>query len=186
MNVYYTVNRVRSGKATKPSKADITAVRFAHVDVDPPKGRASFTEEEKHALEARLLGTDPCSIIWSGNGVQALWRLDEGVSVDHIEQINKGLIEALGGDVGTHNVDRLLRVPGLVNWPDERKRSLGRAPTLARIRYMDESTVHAFEQMLADYPVQRTERPTQHLCSDSPMSDVKWLNADDLRLDDGD
>lgn len=183
MNVYYTVNRVRSGVATKPSKGDIIAVRFAHVDVDPPKGSASFTEEGKRAVEALLLDADPSTIIWSGNGAQALWRLGDGVDIGDVEKINRGLVDALGGDRGTHDASRLLRVPGLINWPDDKKRKIGRVPVLARIRYTDVGVVHDHRQMLAAYEP-RPDRSAQRSCAEMPLGDVTLLTADDLGLPD--
>jgi hypothetical protein len=80
LNVYYTINRVRDGLHGKPSKSDIVGVRFAHVDVDPPKGATTFTEEERAAVHARLLAASPGVLVWSGNGFQGLWRLAEGVA----------------------------------------------------------------------------------------------------------
>lgn len=185
MNLYYTPNRVRSGVAKKPLKADISTIRVAHLDVDPPKGRASFTEDEKRAVEERLLDANPTAIICSGNGLQALWRLGEGVSNDEVEQINKGLIAAMGGDLGTHNADRLLRVPGTINYPDQKKRSLGRVPVLAHIRYIDEGVVHDHRQMLVDYPVNehRPNGSTQRPFAEMPLG-ATLLKANDLGLPD--
>lgn len=77
-----------------------TVVRFAHIDIDPPKEGASFTEGEREDAYSRLLAAKPSTINWSGNGWQGLWRLGEGVSKEEVEQINKGLIEKLGGDKG--------------------------------------------------------------------------------------
>lgn len=82
-NVYYTVNRVRSGLNAKPAKGDIAEVRFAHVDVDPPKGKA-FSYEAREAAYKLLLAASPSVIIWSGNGWQALWRLGKDVSTDEV------------------------------------------------------------------------------------------------------
>lgn len=128
-NIHYTVNAVRAGVCSKPSNADIIRPRFAHVDIDPPKG-TMYTDDQQNELLARLWDASPSTITWSGNGVQALWRLEDGVTAEEVEQINRGLIDALGGDKGTHDLSRLLRVPGTVNWPDERKR--GSAVSLRR------------------------------------------------------
>src|SRR5690606_30133952 len=43
-NVYWTVNRARSGQDKKPRKADIESARWCHVDIDPP-----FEPEAKRA-----------------------------------------------------------------------------------------------------------------------------------------
>lgn len=150
--VYYSVNRVRSGLHKKPSKPDFVGVRYAHVDVDPPKGHASFTPEGRHAVEQQLVDAEPCTIVCSGNGYQALWRLEDGVSFEDVEEVNKGLIEALSGDKGTYDVARLLRVPGLVNWPDARKRELGRVPALSRIQYGDDGSVADLVELQHRFP----------------------------------
>ena len=150
-NIHYTVNAVRAGVCSKPSKADIIRPRFAHVDIDPPKGTMN-TDEQRDEVFARLFDASPSTIIWSGNGVQALWRLEDGVTAEEVEQINRGLIDALGGDTGTHDVSRLLRVPGTVNWPDERKRALGRVPTASCIKKTDDGTVCDVQMLIDRYP----------------------------------
>lgn len=184
MNVYFAVNRIRDGLHDRAKKEDVTAVRFAHVDIDPPKGHASFTEEEKEAAYARLLAAKPSTINWSGNGWQGLWRLGEGVGEDEVEQINKGLIEKLGGDKGTHDASRLLRVPGLVNYPDAKKRKLGRVPRLSGITVEDDGVVHDHRQMLADFPppAQALKTQDRQSCDLLDLSDQPLLTADDIRL----
>lgn len=167
----------------RAKKEDVTAIRFAHVDIDPPKGRL-FTDEEKEAAYTRLLAAKPSTINWSGNGWQGLWRLGEGVSEEEVEQINKGLIEHLGGDKGTHDASRLLRVPGLVNYPDAKKRQQGRVPRLAVITVEDDGVVHDHRQMLADFPppAQTPKTLDRPSCDVLDLSDQPLLTADDLSL----
>ena len=181
LNVYFAVNRIRDGLNKRAEKADITAVRFAHVDIDPPKGAAAFTAEEKEDAYALLMAAKPRVVVWSGNGWQGLWGLDEGVSNEKVEQINRGLIEALGGDTGTHDASRLLRVPGLINWPSERKRSIGRMPMASGIVVADDGTVSCAARMLADYPVTQKAEKAQPR-GDVALGDIKLLTADDLAL----
>lgn len=150
-NIHYTVNAVRAGVCSKPSNADIIRPRFAHVDIDPPKG-TMYTDDQQNELFARLWDASPSTITWSGNGVQALWRLEDGVTAEEVEQINRGLIDALGGDKGTHDLSRLLRVPGTVNWPDERKRALGRVPMASCIKKTDDGTVCDVQMLIDRYP----------------------------------
>lgn len=180
-NVYYTVNRVRPGVNKKPEKTDITAVRFAHVDIDPPKGCASFTPEEKEDAYGRLMAAKPSAVIWSGNGWQGLWRLVDRLGIDEVERINRGLIEALGGDTGTHDASRLLRVPGLVNWPNEHKRGLGRVPVASAIIVADHGSVSCAARLRADYPVTPKAEKTQPRW-DVVLGDIKPLTADDISL----
>lgn len=182
-NVYFTVNRVRAGVNTKPRKDDIVGVRFAHVDVDPPKGTASFTVEEREAAYERLVAASPTTIIWSGNGWQALWRLEPGSSAEDVETINRGLIAALGGDVGTHDASRLLRVPGLINWPDERKRGLGRQPEASSIVIGDEGVIADAAELLARYPASRAvDVKKRQSRSGVDLGNMTPISADDLGL----
>ena len=77
-NLYYTGNPCGSPKK-KPEKADITAAVFHHSDNDPDKAKG----ETPAAAKARILAAyeahdpPPSIIIDSGNGLQALWLLEE-------------------------------------------------------------------------------------------------------------
>lgn len=182
-NVYFTVNLVRDGVNSKPSKADIEGIRFAHIDIDPPKGVASFTPLERAAAYERLKAASPSIIIWSGNGWQGFWRVDDGVSIDKVERINRGLIQALGGDKGTHDASRLLRVPGLTNWPNEDKRGIGRVPALSRIAVEDLGTVSDVQMLLDRYPALPPPDKTKAQPRDAvALRDVELMTADDLWL----
>lgn len=132
LNIYWSVNEVRSGLHKKPTKADIIAARFAHVDIDPPKDGRSFDK----AAELALLDAMPCPpsfVIDSGGGIQAFWRL--GFRHDKLSQVeiaNQQIRDICGGD-NCQNIDRVMRVPGTINWPDVRKRERGRVPVLSTI-----------------------------------------------------
>lgn len=131
-NAYWTVNCVRPGLNAKPSKADIVAARFLHVDIDPPKGGGTL---DKATALARLNAYEhdpPSLVIDSGNGLQAFWRLAPGCDLALVELANMALRDALGGDA-CHNIDRLMRVPGTVNWPNAKKAAAGRVPVLATV-----------------------------------------------------
>ena len=109
-NIYFSVNSVREAVNKKPSKSDITAVRFAHIDIDPPKNGSIF-DKEGILVKLRNAPIPPTMINWSGNGIQAFWRVTH-ISKEQVETINRALVSYFEGDVGTHNVDRLMRVPG--------------------------------------------------------------------------
>lgn len=190
LNVHYSVNLVCSGLDKKPSKPDFIGVRYAHVDIDPPKGHGSFTPSGQHTVEQQLLDAEACTIVWSGNGYQALWRLNGGVSFEQVENVNKGLIEAMNGDKGTHDVSRLLRVPGLVNWPDVKKRELGRVPVLSRIRYGDDGSVADLAELQRRFPapVKPTKPTTPNELREVDtftLGDWEPLSTDDLGLPEG-
>jgi hypothetical protein len=130
-NIYYHVSRTRAGVDKKAYKADLVGIRFAHCDIDPPKDGSSWEPDEALA-SLKNAPVAPSVIVWSGNGWQALWPVADA-TMDRVEEVNCGLIAAFQGDKGTHNADRILRVPGTVNWPNEKKRALGRVATMARI-----------------------------------------------------
>lgn len=58
----------------------------------------------------------PSLVIDSGNGYHGYWLLKEPTAeLARVEAINVGIAKALGGD-HTHDVSRILRVPGTSNW----------------------------------------------------------------------
>lgn len=185
LNVYFAVNLIRAGLNKRASKADVTAVRFLHLDIDPPKGSAAFTHHEREAAYERLIAATPSVIIWSGNGWQALWRVDQGVSIAQAEEINRRLIAGLGGDDGTQDASRLLRVPGLINYPNQQKQRLGRVPALASIEAEDDGSVHSVADLMAAFPSVPEEAREGR--ADFELGEWAIVSADSLGLasDDG-
>lgn len=180
LNVYFAVNRIRDGLNKRANKNDISAVRFVHVDIDPPKGALSFTAGQKAAAYDRLVAAVPSVVIWSGNGWQALWRVDDSLSIANAEEINRRLIAVLGGDEGTQDASRLLRVPGLINYPNQKKQSVGRIPALASIKAGDDGSVHSGADMMAALPaVPEKERNTR---VDVALGEWAMVSADSLGL----
>lgn len=140
-NIHFTVNRVRPGVNRKPTKTDITNARFAHADVDPMKDGTPWDKEAVvKMLESASIA--PSTIINSGNGLQGLWRLRGEQNVQDVETANLSLIHSFNGDLGTQNIDRLLRVPGTVNWPNKRKKEQGRVPVMATTIEHDNGKTH--------------------------------------------
>ncbi|WP_299939226.1 phage/plasmid primase, P4 family [uncultured Nitratireductor sp.] len=168
-NVHYVVNRGPVGVHKKPKNEHITAARFAHVDIDP-----AGPEWDKAAaiadLEARA---NPSVIVDSGNGLQALWRLPEdSADIEAVRRANRGLICGLAGDCGTHDESRILRVPGTVNWPDARKRAIGRVPTLAKCVQPDNGQRFPLATIHEYFPV-----PQAKELSETPGAPVEWIDA---------
>ncbi|MCK1684665.1 virulence-associated E family protein [Bradyrhizobium sp. 145] len=162
-NLYYTLNRPRPGASPnkKPEKEDFVGgeVIALHVDVDP---RAKETQEE---AKARLLDwiahrwpeelPKPTFVIYSGAGIQIIWMLDEAVPLnsleeaEDIERYNKWILSLCDGDQNCFNIDRILRVPGFLNIPDERKIAKGRVPNDAEVLAFNPREIHplsAFKQ----------------------------------------
>ncbi len=120
---------------------------------------AQAVESELASLRRRIEGLScppPTMLIFSGGGFQALWKLRTPVifqetektldpktrktryrkaEVDaitsEVETVNKALAQVLGADVGCSDVSRLLRVPGTINYPNAKKRTVGRVPVMA-------------------------------------------------------
>jgi hypothetical protein len=132
--VYWTVNTVGAGLNKKPEKADITSARFVHLDIDPPKDGRPF---ERQAILEQLRPLEPSFVIDSGGGLQAFWRLHgECQDLAAIEGLNLQVRELFRADA-CHNIDRLMRVPATINWPDKRKKARGRVPAMAGVLLAD-------------------------------------------------
>lgn len=149
-NVYYQLNRPLTDLAKKADRTDIQGVYYLHVDVDPRVGEDLASEQVriKALLESPPGGVPrPSAVVYSGGGYNALWRLEEHIPIDgnldaaeDAKRYNLQLEVLLGGD-NCHNIDRILRLPGTVNYPDERKRRKGRTAYLAELEWFDEGTV---------------------------------------------
>ncbi|MGO7165048.1 hypothetical protein ACCS78_39140 [Rhizobium johnstonii] len=95
-NVYYSAPMVRPELNKKASKNDTVRIRFAHVDIDPPKDNPAW---DKQAALADLIARGaPSVIISSGSGWQALWWLTESTDIATIEQINRGISDRFDAD----------------------------------------------------------------------------------------
>lgn len=156
-NLYFSVNDLAPDTASKASKEEVTRIRGLHVDVDPRPPADGWpkdpTPEQMAALAvhfdserariwammedwerngAKLPFPRPTAIVDSGGGFQCFWRLAEEVAPEVAEAVNMVIAEAMGGDA-THDVSRIMRLPGTVNWPNAKKRRAGRVPRLARV-----------------------------------------------------
>jgi hypothetical protein len=140
-NVYFEVNETPAGCTKKPTKELMQAALCRHADIDPDDASYPYQEERDrlHRL-ADFLGADPLMpptvILDSGNGIQPLWVVTREAltpeTVERIEAENRS-IEAAVGAAGTHNIDRLLRLPGTLNFPNATKKAHGRAVSRARL-----------------------------------------------------
>ncbi|WP_439524135.1 hypothetical protein, partial [Marivita sp.] len=119
-------------------KENLSAVRFLHVDLDfkdypgDEKEKVDFVINILHEKKTRPKGIPLPTAIWlTGGGCQAVWKLDEPLEIEKAEELNKALLFVLQGGPGTHNADRLLRLPWTINWLNDKKRADGRKPALA-------------------------------------------------------
>lgn len=135
-NLYFTVNETAEPVRKKPGKADMAAATGLHVDVDPRPGEELEAERERALRLLRAYNPAPTAIVDSGGGYQAFWKAEEPVSLEGdptpIERRNLRIEADLQADA-CHNLDRLMRLPGTVNWPSEKKRKKGRVARLASV-----------------------------------------------------
>jgi len=143
LNVYFSVNPPSRDMAKKALRTDIARMSFLHVDLDPRTGE-DFEAERKRLMG--LLTTNlpegvpaPSAIVDSGGGFWGFWRLDEPFEIEGDEaryeeaKLYNLQLELLFGADSCHNVDRIARLPGTVNWPDKRKLKKGRTAALSTI-----------------------------------------------------
>lgn len=122
-NLYYQANPTRE-VVKKATRADILGAEYAHVDVDRDSvtGKLLTDPEAMDAAYRQFATTQivpkPTFVVGTGNGLQALWRIDWGnepPTLDRLEGINRALIDIFGGDKGTWSAAQLLRLPYTVN-----------------------------------------------------------------------
>lgn len=181
-NIYWSVNRVRDGLNKKASKADMVAARFAHVDIDPPRGGTALDKVE--ALK-RLAGgpCPPSFVLDSGNGVQAFWRLNaETDDLTGVEAVNVAIALCHAGDK-CHNVDRVLRVPGTINYPTAKKVAEGRNPAPSHLMTSEEGRSRPLAVLAAHFlSTARQERDIGYSGVAPDAEDIVFVSADDLGL----
>ena len=143
-NLYFCVNPLTRAMDKKPARTDIAALCWLHCDLDP---RAGEDLDEERAAIRDLLGAnrpedipEPTVVIFSGGGFQAFWKLAEPVEIGgDLDKAEAAKLWSLGlerkfGDRadGTHNIDRIMRLPGSLNLPNATKRRKGRTVTRSR------------------------------------------------------
>lgn len=166
-NLYFSVNPVhtrvdQNGRQLKSERTDVERVAALHVDVDVRVG------ESQEDGTARILNTfdhyktPPSLIVSSGGGAQAFWLLDDPIHIggdlaraEEAKLYNVQIERDLQGD-HCHNIDRIMRLPGTINVPDERKRRKGRLPALARVLKFDESIVYPLDAFVKAQPEQES------------------------------
>lgn len=133
-NLYYSINQPGWALDKKAEKRDIRTVRALHVDIDPDKKSEETPEQcKERALKAlKAFDPPPSVLVDSGNGIQAMWLLEEPITLDgtdegwrKAESYNLALSKAFGAD-HCWNIDRIFRLPGTTNIPNAKKKAKGR------------------------------------------------------------
>jgi hypothetical protein len=174
-NVYYGLNPTREPMSKKPKKVDILRIEFVQADLDPAEGETAEAAKKRYLEKLAAFEFKPTFIIDSGNGIQALWRLDPAVGPErlaHAEAVSKEIMIRLGSKAGTQNVDRILRLPGTINWPNKVKLAAGRSPVMAQCLAYNEFAVYALE----DFGIGADEAPPTAPADHEAVldSDILW------------
>jgi len=198
-NSYYSVNPTRVAMSKKAAKTDIAAIEFALADCDPNDDETPDQAKARYLSAIKTSGVpQPSAIIFSGNGVQMLWRFAEAILlpdpvgkvlsgeakaiIDDVEARIASVMIRLGTKAGTQNIDRILRLPGTTNLPNKTKLAKGRVACQAHIIDLNDG-VHSLESFplpKADEPA--TTRPASH--DATTKSDANVDSVDDLTISD--
>lgn len=171
-NVYWTLNLVAPGLNKKPKKSDIIGIRGFGVDIDPPKGVSTW--DKSGVISDLILRGQPSYVIDTGRGIQGVWLTSNpSTTHDDVESVNRGLTLAFNGDA-THNVDRLFRLPGFVNYGDAKKRQAGYVPTRARLVTPFDGKVYESSYLAQYFPA--PVQPVAEALPDGP--DPRWTLHD--------
>ena len=122
IDVYFGVNS-RTGKRGK--KENIKYLATFHSEVD--YGAVGHKKSPNHQTYDEVLKLiqafkpEPSLIVHSGGGFHCYWLLQNPLNVNEyeiaaLEAINKNLSLKLGGDAGTQDIPRVLRIPGTYNF----------------------------------------------------------------------
>tara|TARA_R110000737_G_scaffold47134_7_gene67103 strand:+ start:16143 stop:18431 length:2289 start_codon:yes stop_codon:yes gene_type:complete len=178
-NVYFSVNPPMQAMNKKASRGDIDRMTFLHVDLDPEDG--GDPEAERARLLA-MLTTDlpkgvpePTCIVDSGGGYWGFWRLDDpfliegdAILYEEAKLFNLQLETAFGAD-NCHNVDRIARLPGTVNWAGAKKKAKGRVDRMAQVVQLKKLS----------YPLKKFTKATQVSSKGGGFSSGRTIEIDE-------
>lgn len=184
-NLYFSVNDPGKSAKRKTKRRDIKRVCWLHVDVDARAGEPLAAELER----IKALLTDHCPVppptfvVFSGGGYQAFWRLRKPLAIngdlaaaERAARYNKQLELVLGGD-NCHNIDRIMRLPGTTNLPNERKAAQGRQREIAEVHLYEPDRVYD----LAQFTPAPTAQPQTTV--PVPVGPVQRISASMAELD---
>lgn len=193
--IYFGVNPLIKPLGVKARKNHIAALAYYHLDFDPPKQVMTVDELAAWKVQARQVIVDkglpaPSALVDSGNGLGSFWKLaepvlhDGGKEAEALEVVNRALIEAVGGDKGTCNLDRVMRLPGTINHPNLSKKKLQRTkvPTALLAQTDEVHKKEAFHSLPRPAATSKHGTGVTQAAGDLPARFVELLAGDeDLR-----
>ena len=171
-NVYFQPNECFPECCKKPSKSEMLAAHSRFADIDPAEGYPLAEERDRlHRLADRLVADDKFSANVRHRSPEmafrSFWRPREKFCspqiITRIEAETRDLESALGAG-GTHDVTRLLRLPGTINYPNAKKRAQGRPVSCARL-------LHSSDNL---YTSAEAARMAPHFKASSPGAAISY------------
>lgn len=150
LNCYIVVNPVRAGTRNRSATdTDIIASHYFWADGD---------DEEAANSIRNFAGPRWTMAVTTGRipspRPHIYWRTDEWVfNLSAWTGIQKAIAARLSADPTVVNPSRIMRLPGTINWPTDKKAAKGRVAELTTLRtdYEDDRDPVSFEQMLRTF-----------------------------------
>lgn len=196
--IYFHVNRRRSYGKSRATASEVASLDYLHVDVDPVPGELLSTQQERivKRLQSPPEKTPPATLItFSGGGYQGFWALGEPLAIEESKEAvadaklwNKQLEVDFDADA-CHNIDRIMRLPGTINYPKEAKRTAkGQRPALAEVVEWHPERVYSLDQFQKAEPTagkasQPADESKQGGASPRPSADIRSLRVHDAVKD---
>ncbi|MDB4521961.1 hypothetical protein N9100_00935 [Gammaproteobacteria bacterium] len=174
-NLYWMPSVPKRWLNKKATKADIESMPYGWVDLDPTAATIKaegYKVARDQVCDSLSKYPDPTFIIDSGNGIQPFYRLTEPMTdQDRFEAANKALHGAAGDS--TYNCDRIMRLPGTLNYPNKAKLKKGYLPDPRRASIYHEGgknmpTEHFIK--FADAPPISSKMPEQNTPVFTPLN----------------
>ncbi len=163
-NCYWSLNECNRPINRKAKESDIARIHGGHVDVDV-RHRPDLMPDAYGDLlrstyeELTCFETTPSILLFSGGGYQCIWLYEQPLEVESEDDIlaqkarNRWLQERMKKLLANEaakvdhvqNIDRVLRLPGTVNWLDPKKARSGRKPMLARLLHPNAGVLQYYQ-----------------------------------------
>lgn len=167
-NLYFSVNPVKRRMNRKATRADVQAMTWLHVDVDPRNDKDLAEEQERIRqmfLTENLPETvpEPTMVIFSGGGYQAFWKLAVPIEIEgNLEKAEEAAgynlqLERLFKADSCHNIDRIMRLAGTINVPNAKKKKAGRTAVQSKVVSTNWDNIYATELFMPADKTRATE-----------------------------
>lgn len=194
-NIYFNVN-VSRVEGKKGLKEDVAAMVAIHADLDAAATDNLTQAKEEMLGQIREYPKQPTWIIDSGGGYWVFFTLKNPMEtageveiIEDYERYNIGLQEAFGDGDDCHNLDRIARLPGTVNIPDQKKIAKGRQRITSSVIEHNPNALYDFNDFTKGELRTHTGKPTSGVANAQTgrteritvdMSKVSVATIDDL------